>query len=122
MLGKSENDSQIPPKNIFYKQNIYTIFMKKYKPQKIEKILNSVLAEHGYIDSYYKAEIINKWPKIVGEKISEFTKCTEFKDGILYVQVTSAPWRQEISFLKRDLIQKIKRESSIRGLKDIRFY
>lgn len=95
---------------------------KKNRPQKLNNILDSVLNKHGYIDNYYESEIINKWPKIVGKKISEFTQCTNVRDNTLYVRVESSSWRQEISYLKEKILLKIKKETKFKTIKDINFY
>ena len=95
---------------------------KRKKPLRLNKILDSVLTKHGYIDTYYESELIKMWPQIVGKKIAEFTECTSVRDDILYVRVVSASWRQEISFLKGKILQEIKKETKFNSIKDINFY
>jgi len=96
--------------------------MKKRKaPQKLGDIMHSVLSERGYLDSCYEAEVIKKWSIIVGERIAQVTECTEIRDGIIYIKVSSASWRQELSFLKKEIIEKIKNETRCAKIKDIIF-
>ena len=95
---------------------------KKYKPQHIRNVLDSVLSKHGYISKYYESEIRRNWPDIVGEKIAQFTECTDVRKNVLYVRVVSSSWRQEISFLKKEIISKIRRETQYNTIKDIVFY
>ncbi len=89
-------------------------------PYKLGNIVNNILLDYGYIDSYLKVEIIKKWPSIVGEKISVVTKCADVREGILYIKVFSSSWRQEISFLKKEILLKI-REKTNHSFKDIIF-
>ena len=96
--------------------------LKKKKPQQLNKILDTVLSKHGYINNYYESELIKKWPSLVGKKIAEFAECTNVRDNIVYVRVASSSWRQEISFLKEKILLKIKKETKFSSIKDINFY
>jgi predicted nucleic acid-binding Zn ribbon protein len=95
---------------------------KKDKPDHIKNVLDSVLSKHGYISQYYASEIKMKWPDIVGEKIAKVAECTDVKEKVLYVRVDSSSWRQEISFLKEEIISKIRKEIHYNTIKDIIFY
>ncbi len=95
--------------------------MKRRKPDSLRNVLDSVLTDQGYIDQYYKFDLIKKWPSIVGERIAAVTECSELKNDVLYVRVSSSAWRQEISFLKAELIKKIKKETRCKKIKDIVF-
>ena len=96
--------------------------MKKKMPQKIGEIVRSVLSERGYLKQCFEVEIIKKWPDIVGERISKVTECTDVRDGVLYVRVFSSSWRNEISFLKKEIIDRIKKETHCKTITDIVFY
>ena len=95
--------------------------MKKKKPQKLGDIVRSVLSERGYLKQCLEAEIISKWPDLVGERIAEVTECTDVRNGIIYVRVFSSSWRNEISFLKKEIMDKIKKETRCKTIKDIMF-
>ncbi len=96
--------------------------MKKGKePKKLGDVMYSVLSERGYLESYFEAEVLRRWRTIVGEKIAQVTECTEIRDRILYVKVSSASWRQELSFFKDEIIEKIKSEIHHARINDIIF-
>ena len=96
--------------------------IKRKKPQPLNKVLDSVLARHGYIDSYHESKLKKQWPEFVGKKIAEFTECTGVRDNIIYVRVASSSWRQEITYLKEEIIQTIKKKTAFYSIKDIHFY
>ncbi len=96
--------------------------MKKQTPQKLGDILSSVLAKRGYLVSGYEAEIKQQWPSLVGERIAEVSECTEMRDDVLYVRVSAASWRQELSFLKKEILKKIKEKTRCKSIRDIIFY
>jgi predicted nucleic acid-binding Zn ribbon protein len=90
-------------------------------PEKIDSVLSSYLSKRGYY-SYVKEYIaISHWKEIVGEEISSISKCIGIENNVLYVAIDSAPWRQEISFLKKDILNKIKFVSQCNTIKDIVF-
>jgi len=95
---------------------------KKSAPEKIGAIVESVLSERGYLTVCRELGVVRAWPSIVGEALSAMTECTRVERGILYVQVASAPWRQEIVFMKQRLLHKIRKETSCTTIKDIVFY
>ena len=96
--------------------------MKKKKPQKLGDIIRTVLSERGYLKQCLEAEIINRWPDLVGERIADVTECRDVKSGVIYVKVSSSSWRNEISFLKKEIMDKIKKETRCKTIKDITFY
>ncbi len=96
--------------------------MKKQTPQKLGDILSSVLAKRGYLTPSYEAEIKREWPSLVGEKIAEVSECTEMRGGVLYVRVSVASWRQELSFLKKEILKKIKEKTRCKSINEIIFF
>ena len=52
-------------------------------------------------------EVVERWPELVGEQISRVATADRFDGSTLYVRVKYAPWRNELVFLKNDLIGKI---------------
>ncbi len=96
--------------------------MHKRKPQQLGSILNTFLADRGYLTACKEAEVIQKWPEIVGERLVDVCKCTDVRDGIVYVRVPSAAWRQEVSYLKKQIMNQIKRICRCKTIRDIVFY
>jgi len=95
---------------------------KKSSPESIGSILESVLSKRGYLVPCKELNVVRAWPAIVGEKLAGIAECTRVEQGTLYVRVKSAPWRQEMSFMKQCLLDKILRETKCTTIKDIVFY
>ena len=91
-------------------------------PEKIGTIVESVLSERGYLIICKELSVLRAWPSIVGEALRGIAECTRVEKGILYVRVVSAPWRQEIVFMKQQLLSKLRRETGCTTIKDIVFY
>jgi hypothetical protein len=97
--------------------------MSRYNPpEQIGFVLGDFLSERGYLSVCKEYDAIAKWDTIVGEKISSVTKCDRIDNSILYVKVISAPWRQEIVFLKQEILSRIKKEAGCMTIKDIVFF
>ena len=91
-------------------------------PEKIDGILDAVLSEKGYLSICKEYSIFYRWKEIVGEKIDSVTRCDSIENGILYVKVTTSSWRQELSFLKKELLTKIKKSTQCTTIIDIVFH
>ena len=61
------------------------------------------------------------WMTAVGEQIARNAYPAAFRGGILFVNVVSSVWMQELSFLKENILEKLNRELKGAKLKDIRF-
>ncbi|WP_236685565.1 DUF721 domain-containing protein [Geobacter pickeringii] len=47
------------------------------------------------------------WEGAVGPQIAGHARPVSFRDGVLTVAVASAPWMQELNFLKRTLVERL---------------
>jgi predicted nucleic acid-binding Zn ribbon protein len=47
------------------------------------------------------------WDSAVGPQIAGRARPVAFRDGILTVAVTSAPWMQQLAFLKKGIMEKL---------------
>lgn len=96
--------------------------MKHEPPRKLGDIINSVLSERGYLNACLEVDVVQKWPHIVGEAVAKVTECTDAREGVLYVRVSSSAWRQEISFVKQEILNKIREKTRCTTIRDIVFY
>ena len=55
-------------------------------------------------------------------KIAEVTQCGDITDGVLFVNVSTAAWRQELSYLKKEILIKIRDLTGYKKLTDIKFH
>lgn len=54
-----------------------------------------------------EAEIWRVWEAAVGPQIASKARPSGFRDGVLTVMVTSAPWMQQLNFMKRDIAERL---------------
>jgi predicted nucleic acid-binding Zn ribbon protein len=98
--------------------------VKKESPQPIRTIgdiLPALLEKLGLARGVKEHEILARWAEIVGPKIAEVSSAERIRDGKLWVVVGHPAWRNELNFMKRELIEKINRELGEAIVKDIIF-
>jgi len=62
-----------------------------------------------------------QWEDMVGPTIAENTRPEAIKGKLLLVNVSSAPWMQQLQFLKPELIEKLNETLGKKVVGDIRF-
>jgi hypothetical protein len=103
-------------------QKTYRMRAKNEDPQRIGRIVEEVLSEKGYLSVCKEYSILLNWPSIVDKKFAEASICERIENGIVYVKVSSAPWRQEAVYRKETLLKRIQKEFDCPSIKDIVFY
>ncbi len=102
--------------------------MKSHKPKKIghsrpqllSPVIDSVISSLGLKKRYSGWQIVNHWPDIVGQKIAEAAQARRYEDGILFVKVKNAAWRQELSMQTDSLLEAIHQSPHGKSIKQIR--
>ena len=61
------------------------------------------------------------WEKVVGERIAQMTKATRIQQGVLFVQVQTSTWRNELTLRKKEIIDKLNILIGVETVKDIKF-
>ena len=75
-------------------------------PQPISGQIEKVLGKLGLRQSFRGWQVVTHWPEIVGEQIAAKSQAVRFSEGVLYVAVEDAAWRQELA-MQVDGILKI---------------
>jgi predicted nucleic acid-binding Zn ribbon protein len=61
------------------------------------------------------------WESVVGERIAKMTTATRILQGVLFVHVQTATWRNELTLRKKEIIDKLNTVIGIDMVKDIKF-
>jgi predicted nucleic acid-binding Zn ribbon protein len=61
------------------------------------------------------------WPDVVGPQIAAVTTAQRLEHGILFVGVTTAPWRTELTMRRTEIVRKVNAAVGSDVVKDIRF-
>jgi len=90
-------------------------------PKRLGDAIQSLLIGLGLQGKLKRYELLDRWPEIVGDQIAQVTKADHLEGDKLFVRVTRSTWRNELLFLKRDLIDKINASMKQEIIKDIIF-
>jgi predicted nucleic acid-binding Zn ribbon protein len=90
-------------------------------PEKVDSVLASYLSDRNYYSVFKEYNVITHWKEIVGDDIASVSRCVSVENNILYVAFQSSSWRQEMSFLKKDILKKIREITNCSSIQDIVF-
>jgi predicted nucleic acid-binding Zn ribbon protein len=95
--------------------------VKKSGPKKLDIAISSLVDDLGLGLKIQQSKILDDWPVIVGEQIAKVTTAERLDAGKLFVHVARSTWRNELIFLKAELIAKINAYANQEIVKDIIF-
>jgi predicted nucleic acid-binding Zn ribbon protein len=73
----------------------------------IQGILNQVIRQHGLEGKFREYQLLLQWEEIVGRTIAQHTYPETIRFKKLILRVDSPVWMQQLTFLKKDMLQKI---------------
>jgi predicted nucleic acid-binding Zn ribbon protein len=77
-------------------------------PEQIGGLVESLLADSGYLAVCREHDIVRRWAELAGDRIAAATECQSVERGVVRVRVHSAPWRNELMYLKPMLLSRLK--------------
>jgi len=89
------------------------------RPAAVADLLNAVLRGTPAEKRLKEGRIWLVWEQAVGSRIASHAQPASFRDGTLTLNVDSAPWMQQLSYLKRELIAKVNLELREEMVQDI---
>jgi predicted nucleic acid-binding Zn ribbon protein len=90
-------------------------------PESLGGVLQNLLRNLGLEKRIKEQELVLNWDKIVGEKIADKAKAYKIEGNKLFVRVESSCWRNELFYLKKDIIEKLNNSVKKEIVKDIIF-
>ena len=76
-------------------------------PQRLGAILPDVHRKCGLERRARERDLLEDWPEIVGEKIAGHSRPVDIRDGVLWLTVDHAAWRQELTLLQPEIIRRL---------------
>ncbi len=97
--------------------------MKRTEPKSFAEIFDENMARAGASDSIARHNACFLWPEIVGPGINKYTYKRYVDDnGCLHVYVSSAPLKNELTYLRSRLIEQLNEAVGSQALTDIIFH
>ncbi len=83
--------------------------MKEANEKKLGQVLKELMNAPHLKSKFFQSKIKHSWKKLMGVSIATYTKSIALRKHTLYLQIESAPLRQELSYAK-DKIKEILNE------------
>ena len=94
---------------------------KSSGPEMIEGILGRWLRDNRPARAAL-GELGRTWRDIVGEEIAAHSRITEYRSGVLRVEVDSAPLLHELAtYHSREVIESLRATEAFRNLSELKF-
>ncbi len=77
------------------------------KPVSLDKAIESMMKAFNLEKKYHEKMVAAYWYEMMGENVAKRTKEVYVFEGKLFVRITSAPLRQEISIMKSKILSAI---------------
>ncbi|MBR4300963.1 MAG: DUF721 domain-containing protein [Bacteroidales bacterium] len=87
----------------------------------LQDLMKQMFKDCDMIDKVNEMDVIKTYRSVVGDLISKLTHDIKLSDKTLYVKLTSAALRNELSYKKQDLITRINTELNSEAITSIIF-
>lgn len=57
-----------------------------------------------------ETSVVNAWEKVMGQVIAKYTLSVKMQNGVLYVKVQSAALKQELTYRRSEIAEKLNTE------------
>lgn len=95
--------------------------MKKEKIQNLGEAINKTLESFGIKQKLEQYSALTMWGDIVGEQISKVSSPEKIQRNTLVVKVHNAPWKAELTFRKKEILEKIHKATNSNAITNILF-
>jgi len=89
--------------------------------KRLGDLINEFTHQDGVSGKLRSYQVVGEWENIVGSLIGKNTELARIENGTLYVKVKSGLWRNELIFMKPNILRKIKENYPDSGIEDIFF-
>jgi len=85
----------------------------------IGELIKQVFKERGWEDKVTFYDINNVWNEFVGADISKNTRLIKFEGGVLWIKVNSSVLKQELLYMRSEIISAINNRLEKKVIKKI---
>ena len=95
---------------------------KKTEPSSINDLLELFSSKNkSYREFVSKNNVLDNWESLVGKKVADVSEPDKIERDKLYLKVKNSVWKNELFFMKSELLAKINNNFSKGKVKDIIF-
>jgi predicted nucleic acid-binding Zn ribbon protein len=75
---------------------------------RIGEVLPAVLRDLGLQTKFNERQVVEKWATVVGPELARRARALRCDNGTLVVHVDHGAWMQEMHFIEKDLLSKLR--------------
>ncbi|GBU08127.1 hypothetical protein AwDysgo_14580 [Bacteroidales bacterium] len=96
--------------------------MRRKNTQSISDILKEVFEENPLLQrKLAETRLLAAWPEILGKSVAQYTNTLYISKEVLYVSLSSAVLRTELSLCREMLIEKLNKSAGLKVISNIVF-
>jgi len=88
---------------------------------RIGEVLPAVLRDLGLQTRFSERRVVEQWAGVVGPELARRTRALRCENGTLVVHVDHGAWMQELHFIEKQLLSKVRAACPDVDLSRIRF-
>lgn len=92
---------------------------RKNNESAVGDILNEIIQSNKLESGLNQISVIDAWKNLMGNGVNNYTRNVALRNGILYVELTSAVLREELSYGKDKIIKMINEELGKEIVKEV---
>lgn len=81
--------------------------------------LAQLVKDLGFEKKFEEQQVVAQWSNVVGDQIASHTHAVSCEGGKLFVEVDSAAWRQELFYMKTDILKRLNLDAGQKIVQDI---
>ena len=78
---------------------------RSFEPQSISEVLGELIGQKNIKTGITKVRVEQAWGTTMGPSVSQYTKEVSFRGSTLFVNLNSAPLREELSYGKDKILR-----------------
>ena len=87
----------------------------------IGSVLDALIRSLGIEKQIEQYKVFDAWNIIVGEQVAKMAQPERLQGTTLIVSVSNAPWRAELTYRKKEILEKIHLTLQTKSITDIKF-
>lgn len=96
--------------------------MRKHNEQKVGEVIRQFMREEGLEEPYNQYRLIASLGEVLGNGIMRYVRNSYIRNQTLYVELSSPILRQELSFGRKQLAERLNKAVGAQVIADIQFH
>jgi len=96
--------------------------MRRARGQSIGEVINELIKKYNITSKFNEAHIASSWDKLMGPTVTKYTISIEVDNGILFIKLSNAALKQELSYSKERIREMLNNEVGENFITEVRIY